>query len=38
MNDRVYSAMRKTMIRVARESATPRVIEPAISTIATIRD
>lgn len=36
MNDLVYSAMRKTTISVARESATPRVIEAAISTIAII--
>ena len=35
-NDRVYSARRKTNSRVARESATPRVIEPAIRKIVTI--
>lgn len=35
-NDRVYSAMRKTMVSVARERTTPRVIEPAIRTIVTI--
>jgi hypothetical protein len=36
MNDRVYSAMRKTIVRVARESATPMVIDPAIRAIVTI--
>lgn len=36
MNARVYSAMRKTMMRVARERATPRVMEPAIRAMATI--
>ena len=34
--DRAYSATRKTIESVARESATPRVIEPAIRTIVTI--
>ena len=34
--DRAYSATRKTMESVARDSTTPRVIEPAIRTIVTI--
>jgi len=38
MNDRVYSAMRKTIVRVARERATPMVIDPAIRTIVTITE
>lgn len=38
MNARAYSAMRKTIVRVARERATPRVIDPAMRTIVTITD
>ena len=30
--------MRKTIVRVARERATPRVIDPAIRAIVTITD
>jgi hypothetical protein len=37
MNARVYSAMRKTTVRVARERATPSVIDPAIKAIVTIK-
>lgn len=36
MNDRVYSATRNSTDSVARDSTTPRVIEPAIRTIVTI--
>jgi len=35
-NDRVYSATRNSIDSVARETATPSVIEPAIRTIVTI--
>jgi hypothetical protein len=35
-NDRAYSARRNSITSVMRDRATPRVIEPAMSAIATI--